>query len=174
ASSAPLENDAQRFGIQGILGAVRRDSSDISMLSLGTDLNSFRMPFNSSESLSRSFSTPWPESESLRVEPDFRLPECYSTGPLPDQRTRMDAFNDETLFYIFYSMPRDVLQEAAATELTNRHWRYHKELKLWLTKDPASEPIQQSAQAERGIYIFFDPIAWEKTKKEYILYYASI
>lgn len=61
-------------------------------------------------------------------------------------------------------MPKDSMQEAAAVELTSRNWRYHKELKLWLTKDPLSEPIQQTAQEERGIYIFFDPRPWEKTK----------
>ena len=32
----------------------------------------------------------------------------------------------ETLFYIFYSMPRDAMQAAAAVELYNRKWRYHK------------------------------------------------
>ena len=40
----------------------------------------------------------------------------------------------ETLFYIFYNMPRDTLQAYAATELYNRDWRYHKDLKLWFTK----------------------------------------
>ena len=71
-------------------------------------------------------------------------------------------------------MPRDAMQEAAAVELTNRNWRYHKELRMWLTKDPMSEPIQQSGQAERGIYIFFDPHSWEKVKKEYYLFYPAI
>ena len=56
------------------------------------------------------------------------------------------------------------MQEAAAVELTNRNWRYHKDLKMWLTKDPQSEPIQHSSQSEQGIYIFFDPKSWGKIK----------
>ncbi len=71
-------------------------------------------------------------------------------------------------------MPRDIMQELAARELTSRNWRFHKELKMWLTKDLNSEPIQNTAQSERGVYIFFDPTSWENVKKEFILYYQSI
>jgi CCR4-NOT transcription complex subunit 2 len=48
-------------------------------------------------------------------------------------------FQLETLFYIFYNMPRDTLQAYAATELYNREWRYHKDLKLWFTRS-SSQP----------------------------------
>lgn len=61
-------------------------------------------------------------------------------------------------------MPHDAMQEASAVELMSRNWRYHKSLRMWLTKDPLSEPIQHSAQAEQGVYIFFDPNSWEKIK----------
>jgi hypothetical protein len=43
-----------------------------------------------------------------------------------------------------------------------RNWRYHKELKLWLTKESGIEPSQKTSTYERGSYIFFDPITWEK------------
>lgn len=66
------------------------------------------------------------------------------------------------------------MQEASAAELTSRNWRYHKELKVWLTKDPGAEPLQQNAHYERGIYTFFDTSTWERVKKEYVLYYQAI
>jgi hypothetical protein len=35
----------------------------------------------------------------------------------PSAQSKMSKFSDETLFYIFYAMPQDVLQDAAAYEL---------------------------------------------------------
>lgn len=48
---------------------------------------------------------------------------------------------------------------------TNRNWRYHKELKQWLTKDVSyPEPTPISPEAERGFYVFFDPTSWQRTR----------
>ena len=47
---------------------------------------------------------------------------------------------------------------------TNRNWRYHKELKQWLTKDTNFEPVRISHTEERGFYIFFDPIGWQRQR----------
>jgi CCR4-NOT transcriptional regulation complex NOT5 subunit len=38
----------------------------------------------------------------------------------------LEKFQLETLFYIFYAMPKDQLQGFAAQELYNRKWKYHK------------------------------------------------
>lgn len=140
-----------------------------------------------SDSISKAFSSLWQEDNAQTSgpnstlspsqnppEPQFTLPSCYHVNVVGPQTEKLNAFSEETLFYIFYTMPRDTMQEAAAVELQNRNWRFHKELKLWLTKDPTSEPVQQSNQAERGVYIFFDPVNWEKVKKQYYLIYSSI
>ena len=98
------------------------------------------------------------------VEPEFAVPACYDVQnihPLPE---KVSSFSDETLFYVFYQMPRDVMQEVVAGELSNRNWRYHKELKQWLTKDTNSEPVRISPTEERGYYIFFDPSAWQRQR----------
>lgn len=55
-------------------------------------------------------------------------------------------------------MPRDTLQAYAATELYNRDWRYHKDLKLWFTR--ASR--QGSQDTQKGQYIYFDIQDWKK------------
>ena len=47
---------------------------------------------------------------------------------------------------------------------TNRNWRYHKELKQWLTKDTNFEPVRVSPTEERGYYIFFDPNLWQRQR----------
>jgi hypothetical protein len=56
----------------------------------------------------------------------------------------------------------------------NRNWRYHREHRLWLTKEPGTEPISKTATYESGTYIFFDPTTWEKVKKETVLVYESL
>ena len=69
-------------------------------------------------SLYSAFITPWADSSAARtVEPDFHLPACYNVQPPPPGSSKAAAFSDETLFFMFYSSPRDALQEIAAQEL---------------------------------------------------------
>ena len=64
------------------------------------------------------FITPWADQSAARtVEPDFHLPGCYNVQPPPPGPTKAQAFSDETLFFMFYSSPKDALQEVAAQEL---------------------------------------------------------
>ena len=53
----------------------------------------------------------------------------------------------------------------------NRNWRFHKDIRLWLTKESGTAPSQKAATYERGMYTFFDPENWERTKKETIIMY---
>ncbi|KAJ2317850.1 transcriptional regulator, partial [Coemansia sp. RSA 2681] len=92
----------------------------------------------------------------------------------PHAVTRMPSFTDETLFYMFYTMPREELQLAAAEELYRRQWRYHKELRLWLTKDPESQPTARTPRGEQSVFIFFDPGVWQKVKKEFLVMYEML
>lgn len=159
------KNDLAKFGMNGLQGVISMENNDQTAVAIGNDLNSLGLDMNSNGHwITKSFASPWAETSRFRPDPAFKLPACYNIPSAGPQQQKVQSFSDETLFYIFYTMPRDAMQEAAAVELTNRNWRYHKELKMWLTKDPMSEPIQQSDQAERGIYIFFDPQSWEKIK----------
>lgn len=47
----------------------------------------------------------------------FRLPECYSVTNVQPIDTKIQSFNEETLFWIFYSCPLDAKQQMAAVEL---------------------------------------------------------
>lgn len=65
------------------------------------------------------FITPWTDAKTaqmLNIEPEFTLPACYNVQP-PPANTKIGNFSDETLFFIFYSQPRDAMQEMAAHEL---------------------------------------------------------
>lgn len=169
--------DMDRYGLNGLLGLLRMENSDQATVAIGTDLNMLGLDMSEDSidlKLSKTFPSPWIETSRSEVEPQFSVPDFIKIESVPKIEDKLSLFTDETLFYIFYTRTRDLLQELSARELMNRNWRYHKELQVWLTKDSSAEPIQQSPQSERGLYIFFDPHNWEKVRKEFILYYQSI
>ncbi|WFD35711.1 transcriptional regulator [Malassezia cuniculi] len=170
--SQVLASPADRFGLVGLVSLIKMQDPDMSMLTMGKNLQTLGMNLAVYEPLSSSFVTPWsqdPAAAAAQVEPAFHLPSCYNVQPPPPAQSKITSFSDETLFFVFYSTPRDVLQEVAAQELYARNWRYHKGLHLWLTKEQNTEPIQKTPTYERGTYVFFDPGSWEKVSKSFVL-----
>ncbi|KAI8328000.1 hypothetical protein BC941DRAFT_246948 [Chlamydoabsidia padenii] len=182
-SSPPQGTDP--YGLLGLLGVIRMTDPDRSMLALGSDLTTLGLDLNTADSIYSTFISPWSDTQTpqgLHVEPGYYLPSCYrNVQASPTAHQRMRTFSDEILFYVFYCMPKDISQEAAAQELYARNWRYHKELGLWLTKetDENGRPVQvfrrtSANSVDRGIYIFFDPTTWQKVKREWTLSWDSI
>ncbi|THH27653.1 hypothetical protein EUX98_g6533 [Antrodiella citrinella] len=66
------------------------------------------------------------------------------------------------------------MQELAAQELWNRNWRYHKEMRLWITKESGTSPSQKVPSGERGSYSYWDPENWEKSRKEMTVIYSDL
>lgn len=63
------------------------------------------------------FAGPFAEPGSRPMQPDFRLPECYTVDNIHSVKDKVPHFSDETLFWIFYTQTRDIIQEFAAMEL---------------------------------------------------------
>ena len=141
----------------GLLGVIRMTNEDLNSLALGTDLTTLGLNLNSSECLYATFASPWADTPAQR-DPEFSLPHCYYMQPPALKTGHFSKFQLETLFYIFYNMPRDTLQAYAATELYNRDWRYHKDLKLWFTKAARTG----APDTQKGQYIYFDINEWKK------------
>ncbi|KAI9497136.1 hypothetical protein BDB00DRAFT_17267 [Zychaea mexicana] len=171
---------ADSYGLLGLLGVIRMTDPDRSMLALGSDLTTLGLDLNTADSIYSTFISPWSDTQTppgLNVEPGYYLPPCYRTvQATPPAHQRMRTFSDEILFYVFYSMPKDVAQEAAAQELYARNWRYHKEYGMWLTKeaDENGRPVQgfrrtSPSPVDRGVYVIFDPTTWQKVKQEWTL-----
>ncbi|CAM9949398.1 unnamed protein product, partial [Choristocarpus tenellus] len=103
------------------------------------------------------FASPWAESPAPR-EPQFQLPSCYFLQPPSLKGQHFSNFQLETLFYVFYAMPQDLLQAYAAQELYNREWRFHADLKLWFKRaTPGDGTIPAGVQ-----YVYFDHNTWER------------
>jgi CCR4-NOT transcription complex subunit 2 len=185
------DTDADVWGIKGLLGIIKIENSDKSKLALGVDLTTLGLNMNqpeyslyddtdsSARPLYPMFNSPWQDLSRTQTIPDFDpkydLPACYRMSAPPSAQSKMTKFSDETLFYIFYAMPQDVLQDAAAYELyppyrcnvdtrTRRNWRYHKGIQLWLTKPTDSVIAMKSDTYENSDFIFWDVNLWQKTK----------
>nr|XP_024358004.1 probable NOT transcription complex subunit VIP2 isoform X2 [Physcomitrium patens] len=163
-----------RFGLLGLLSVIRMSDPDLTALALGTDLTTLGLNLNSRENLYKTFASPWAD-EPIRGEPDFVVPPCYDQKAPQLQPNHFTKFQDNTLFYIFYSMPRDEAQLCAANELLNRGWVFHKELKRWLKRAPNSEPMVKTLTYERGTFYFLDPATLEMGCKEnFVLHYEML
>jgi len=167
-SKQKQENKNDKYSINSLLDQKREEN----ILNTGSDILSFGFDLNDKKIYPK-FSSPF--SNKPKLFPKNQLPTCFSLPQMPPPIiTRIGVFSDETLFYIFYTMPKEAIQEAAAQELYNRNWRYHKQLRIWLAKELGSEDVVKGLGCERGLYLYFDPINWEKKKREFIIYYEQL
>ncbi|KEH30085.1 CCR4-NOT transcription complex subunit 2 [Medicago truncatula] len=157
------------YGLLGLLSVIRMNDLDLASLALGIDLTTLGLNLNSSENLHKTFKSPWSE-ESAKGDPEFNVPQCYFTEQPPAlHQGYFSKFSVETLFYIFYSMPKDKAQLYAANELNNRGWWYHKEYRLWFKRAPNMELLVQTSTYERGTFHCFDPSSFETVRKDNVV-----
>ena len=74
-------------------------------------------------------------------------------------------FSEETLFYIFYYLPRDSLQIYAFDELIKRKWRFHVEYNIWFNEN--DEKFTENVTEKDKGYNFFNPHEWKTMKYVY-------
>uniref|UniRef100_A0A5B7A6H0 Putative NOT transcription complex subunit VIP2 isoform X1 n=1 Tax=Davidia involucrata TaxID=16924 RepID=A0A5B7A6H0_DAVIN len=163
------------FGLLGLLSVIRMSDPDLTSLALGIDLTTLGLNLNSAENLHKTFGSPWSD-EPTKGDPEFTVPQCYYAKQPPDlDQAYFSRFILDTVFYIFYSMPKDEGQLYAANELYNRGWFYHRELRLWFTRLPNMEPLVKTNSYERGSYICFDHNTWETIRKDnFVLHYDML
>lgn len=89
------------------------------------------------------------------------LPECYSTFTFSNLNVK--TFLEETLFFIFYSLPESELQIKAYNELINRGYRFSKTLDVFVFFSES-----KIADTKKRTISVFDPFSWEKIQKEVV------
>ncbi|KAM5583842.1 hypothetical protein ABKV19_003627 [Rosa sericea] len=163
------------FGLLGLLSVIRMSDPDLTSLALGIDLTTLGLNLNSTENLHKTFGSPWSD-EPAKGDPEFSVPQCYYAKQPPAlHQGYFSKFSVETLFYIFYSMPKDEAQIHAANELYNKGWFYHKEHHLWIARVPNMEPLVKTSTYERGSYHCFDPNTFEIVRKEnFVVHYEML
>ncbi|KAK3135245.1 hypothetical protein QOZ80_5BG0416570 [Eleusine coracana subsp. coracana] len=175
SNSGVYEQLIQHYQQSQTQNALRSKEPGPTSLALGIDLTTLGLNLNSQDNLYKTFGSPW-SNEPAKGEPDYQIPACFSAEPPPTlQPLHFQKFHPLTLFYIFYSMPKDVAQLYAANELYNKGWFYHKEYRVWLTRVPNVAPLVKTPLHERGSYICFDPNLWDTIHKDnFVLHYEAV
>ncbi|RWS25452.1 hypothetical protein B4U80_07833 [Leptotrombidium deliense] len=179
-----------QFGMVGLLTFIRAAESDPNLVSLalGTDLTTLKLDLNSQENLYSTFPGPWSDQSLKTHEIDYPVPQEYLINhQIRDKLApiKLGRYGDDTLFFLFYMFPNDMIQVAAASELYVlclhvksdlyvRDWRYHKDEKVWITRAPGMPPIEKTQTYERGTYYFFDAVNWRRIAKEFHLDYDRL
>ncbi|KAI1386345.1 uncharacterized protein F4822DRAFT_409708 [Hypoxylon trugodes] len=169
AGMAPID----KWGIKG-LRTLMNNYPDYNAAVTGLDPTTLGLDFTSPQPLSTQIFSLFNDTPPRPAIPEFRLPDCYNVNNVQPLENKISNFNEETLMWIFYSCPGDIKQHLAAHELYNRAWRWHKKLKIWLTKDELMQPRILSTQHEEGYYIIWDTTDWRKQRRTLTLHYADL
>ncbi|CAG0879234.1 unnamed protein product [Cyprideis torosa] len=178
-SNIPPGIMTDQFGMLGLLTFLRNKDSNpnLSSLALGQDLTQLGLNLNSPEVLHPTFAGPWQDSPCRPQDVSYPVPSEYIVSPsIRDSLAPLNLcrYGDDLLFYIFYMYVQDLLQIAAAAELYDREWRYHKGEGVWITRAPGIPPVQKTTTFERGTYFVFDVGQWKKVAKELVLEYDKL
>ncbi|KAI9024253.1 hypothetical protein DFJ74DRAFT_756245 [Hyaloraphidium curvatum] len=171
---APQLSGADRWGLPGLLDVIRQgEGGEGNVLALGNDLTTLGLDLGSEGPLWSTFISPFLDPPTTPPTPPFTLPACYTLpSPPPPPLSKIPSFGDESLLYIFHAFPRDLLAEHAAQELYNRNWRFHKELRMWITRDEGAG--QRGQGFERGVYAVWVPERWERERREMLVRYEDL
>lgn len=171
----PLERMASidKWGLKG-LHYLMNNYQDYNALTCGIDPASLGVDLRSPDLISTQIYSLFNNDPPRPAVPKFKIPDCYEVKNVQPIENKITGFNEETLFWIFYSCPRELKQQLAAMELVNRNWRWHKKLRLWLTKDEQLIPQALSPNHERGYYIVWDKDSWRKERREFTLFYSDL
>lgn len=154
-------------------------SPDIRSLTIGHDIHELGLDMRQSESLHSTYMGPFASNNGPPPRPldsEYHLPSCYTVQNVVPLQQRINGFTEETLFYIFYSSPRDIMQEWVAEELMTRKWRFHMREKMWVTRDETAQaPVEvEQGVSESGVYIWWDWQNWKKIRRQYVLRYEDL
>ena len=168
-----------QFGMFGLLTFIRAAETDSKLVSLalGSDLTTLGLNLNSPESLFASFSSPWSDTPARPQDIDYNVPQEYIINmKMRDKLApiKLNKYGDELLFYLYYNNGNDVLQMYVNIELHSRHWRYHKEERIWILKDQNIEPIYRTQTHEQGTFIVFDVKQFKKIHRDMTVEYSKL
>lgn len=172
-------SERDRWGLPGWHALHDGPNAELRAISRGQDLNSLSVSSDTSTPLLRTFPGPFAPPGAFPPRPldsDYTIPDCYIVQNVAPIQQRISGFTEDTLFYIFYTSPKDIIQEEVATELMSRKWRFHMKEKMWLTRDDttAAPVILEKDVCEQGYYIWWDWRNWKRARRAYTLRYEDL
>lgn len=170
---------ADQFGMLGLLGFLKAAETDPNLASVtfGTDLTALGLDLASTDKLYPLFAGPWSDQPLKVYEVDYPVPPEYLVNSMVRDKLNnltLKRYHEDTIFFLFYMFPNDVIQMAAAIELYSREWRYHKEERVWITRPPGITPSEKTNSYERGMYYMFDAQQWRRIPREFVIEYDRL
>lgn len=154
-SGQESSNKETRYGLMGIVDVIKGADRDLNFLFVGTDLKTFGVNVDAQDLLYSTFHNPFAEPSSS--DHQYTTPQSYLTPTPSLKNEHLTKFAIETVFYMFYSMPRDLMQAVAAQELYRRQWKYHAEMRIWLKPRTTEELMSGHPNIQ---FWFFDVTDW--------------
>eukprot|EP00561_Arcocellulus_cornucervis_P013169 CAMPEP_0185802906 /NCGR_PEP_ID=MMETSP1322-20130828/2276_1 /TAXON_ID=265543 /ORGANISM="Minutocellus polymorphus, Strain RCC2270" /LENGTH=387 /DNA_ID=CAMNT_0028498713 /DNA_START=178 /DNA_END=1341 /DNA_ORIENTATION=- len=148
------------YGLLGLLGIIRITDADRNALALGQDLSALGLNLEpSANKLLDAFGGPFTDKAATK---DFRynIPACYFATSPQLKTGQLSRLNLDSLFYMFYGLPKDSFQAHAAQELYRREWRYHTESKVWFKRAVPGDGVDLGDGSPK--YIYFDYTTWDR------------
>ena len=139
---------SREFGLLGLLDKLGSNKGANMMLSCGVDLSNM-VNFSSNEPLYRTFHDPFSDRDAKFSVTELTV---YKKQESILSMEHFKKLRDESLFYLFYSMPGDLYQALSAQELYRRQWRYHHHLLYWMKANTDA----RSMITEETSYTFLD------------------
>ena len=149
------------------------DEANFSFITRGFDITQLGLSVSQQEWLHPTLATLPLDKHNYFILPEFKIPDSYKKPrPRSLSMKSFHQFKEETLFYIFYSMPRDVLHLAAARALYERGWRYHKREQHWfhpvkMNDGTLMEKVTTAPDGQKiytGVYNVFYPNEWKQER----------
>jgi CCR4-NOT transcriptional regulation complex NOT5 subunit len=91
----------------------------------------------------------------------------FSRPSIKPKKNFFSKFPPETLFYMFYYMPRDSLQIYSADELYKRKWYYNYESNIWfrcIETNSTDDKKENNNSKQKVEYEYFHPFEWKIMK----------
>ena len=125
------EKELKEFGVQSIVNLQKNVNDDKGVLARGKDLSLLEINKKSSECMSSYLNSTFDQELEISQVPEFSLPDSYRVKKAAVKAGMIRLFVTETLFYVFYNMPGELMQAMAAEELYRREWLYNPAKQLW-------------------------------------------
>jgi CCR4-NOT transcription complex subunit 2 len=112
----PGMSEFERWSLRGMRHMMNLHP-DHNALLVGLDTRGLALDTASSDLISEQIWSVADDVPPRPAVPNFRIPECYKVNNVQPIENKIPSFNEETLFWIFYSCPQDVKQMLASIEL---------------------------------------------------------
>ncbi|CAE1291856.1 CNOT2 [Acanthosepion pharaonis] len=168
---------ADQFGMFSLLYLIKSNKNNPGGALLMDGLSRDDFPLHKSDRIFDAFCNPWSSISRRPQDIDRNLPNEYLTNAYIKQKLppiKLSRYNEDLLFYLFYIYCEDTIQVAAAYELYQREWRYHKTEQVWLERIPGISPVTITDSWEQGTYFYFDVVTWRKHPKQFRIEYSQL